>query len=106
MQNLNPQEIAIAAFLHIPEKHCEPKFPGMTIPYLIVLKETGIVRYTWRTSSRSLSGQCLDAFFGNAHQAQTFAQKWAKKLPKACRGVLIRKEKGKFRVSIPCVTVG
>lgn len=63
---------------------------------------SGASRWAVRPSARALSGAVLVAGFASAAVAGRFARVWSVRLPRACRGVVVRRRpSGLFAVSVP-----
>lgn len=54
-----------------------------------------------RRSRHSLSGWVAVARFPSTAAAGAFASAWAVRLPRACRGVVVRRARSGFVVSVP-----
>ena len=91
-------DVATGAWLHIPEKPVtkreNPTLRRVTLPYFVVKDDLhDIIRYTVRTSTRSISGQVVEVVFGNLTTAKHFIHCWILRLPVACNGVVVRRVK-------------
>ena len=66
---------------------------------------SGANSYHTRSSDHSLTGAVLVAGFGDHSAASRFAQRWAKRLPRRCRGAVVRRADDAWVVSVPVAGV-
>lgn len=109
-QALTPQEIATAAFLHIPPACISSEtFPEEHLLYptfsTVIKQDLPAVRYCIvRSSIRSATKKVVEVVFREATAARDFAKAWATRLPKRCNGVVVRPAWKGFSVSVPIIT--